>query len=63
MKKKAEPQFDEAEIDKIVQEELKKQEKRRKLLVVCCSVIAVVCLGYSEFITGITSVLPIITSN
>ena len=46
MKKKAEPQFDEAEIDKIVQEELKKQEKRRKLLVVCCSVIAVACLGY-----------------
>ena len=41
-----EPQFDEAEIDKIVQEELKKQEKRRKLLVVCCSVIAVACLGY-----------------
>ena len=46
VKKKAEPQFDEAEIDKIVQEELKKQEKRRKLLVVCCSVIAVACLGY-----------------
>ena len=40
------PQFDEAELDRIVKEELKKQEKRRKLLVVCCSIAAIVCLGY-----------------
>ena len=40
------PQFDEAELDRIVKEELKKQEKRRKLLVVCCSMAAIVCLGY-----------------
>ena len=46
VKKSAEPQFDEAELDKIVQEELKKQEKRRKLIVFCCSVVAVACLGY-----------------
>lgn len=39
-------QFDEAELDQIVKEELKKQEKRRKFLVVCCSMIAIVCLGY-----------------
>lgn len=45
-KKSEELQFDEAELDKIVQEELKKQEKRRKLIVVCCSLIAVACLGY-----------------
>lgn len=45
-KKSVKPQFDEAELDKIVQEELKKQEKRRKLIVVCCSLIAVACLGY-----------------
>ena len=43
---KKEPQFNEAELDQIVKEELKKQEKRRKFLVVCCSMVAVVCLGY-----------------
>ena len=46
LKKSIEPQFDEAELDRIVKEELKKQEKRRKLLVVCCSMAAIVCLGY-----------------
>lgn len=46
LKRNIEPQFDEAELDKIVKEELKKQEKRRKLLVVCCSMAAIVCLGY-----------------
>ncbi len=45
-KKSPEPQFNEAEMDRIVQEELKKQEKRRKILVVCCGMIAIVCLGY-----------------
>lgn len=45
-KKSAELQFNEAELDKIVQEELKKQEKRRKLIVFCCSVAAAACLGY-----------------
>ena len=39
-------EFDEAQLDKIVKEELKKQEKRRKLLVICCSMAAAVCLGY-----------------
>lgn len=39
-------QFDEAELDKIVEAELKKQEKRRKLLIFCCSIAAVLCLGY-----------------
>ena len=45
-KKSREPQFDEAELDKIVKEELKKQEKRRKVLVLCCSMAAILCLGY-----------------
>ena len=45
-KKSKEKQFNEAELDQIVKEELKKQEKRRKFLVVCCSMVAVVCLGY-----------------
>lgn len=45
-KKKTEPQFNEAEMELIVEEELKKQEKRRKFLVVCCSMIAIACLGY-----------------
>lgn len=45
-KKSKKTQFDEAELDQIVKEELKKQEKRRKFLVVCCSMVAVVCLGY-----------------
>lgn len=46
VKKSAGSQFNEAELDRIVQEELKKQEKRRKILVVCCSMAAIVCLGY-----------------
>ena len=45
-KKSKKPQFDEAELDKIVKEELKKQEKRRKFLVICCSMAAIICLGY-----------------
>lgn len=45
-KKSKKKQFNEAELDQIVKEELKKQEKRRKFLVVCCSMVAVVCLGY-----------------
>ena len=45
-KKSPELGFDEAQMDIIVQEELKKQEKRRKILIVCCSMIAIVCLGY-----------------
>ena len=45
-KKNTVQQFDEAQLDKIVREELKKQEKRRKLLIICCSMAAVLCLGY-----------------
>ena len=45
-RKKQPSQFDEAELDKIVEEELRKQEKRRKLLVICCSMAATLCLGY-----------------
>lgn len=35
-----------AEMDAIVQEELKRQEKRRKLTILACSVAAIGCLGY-----------------
>ncbi len=35
-----------AELEAIVQEELKKQEKRRRLMIVLCSLLAVGCLGY-----------------
>lgn len=35
-----------AELDAIVQEELKRREKRRKLTILACSVAAVGCLGY-----------------
>lgn len=37
---------DSAEMDAIVQEELKRQEKRRKLTILACSVAAIGCLGY-----------------
>lgn len=36
----------EAEMNAIVQEELKKQEKRRRMFIVLCSLLAVGCLGY-----------------
>ena len=35
-----------AEMDAIVQEELKRQEKRRKLTILACSIVAAGCLGY-----------------
>jgi len=35
-----------AEMEAIVQEELRKREKRRKLTIICCCVLAVGCLGY-----------------
>ncbi len=37
---------DDAELEEIVEQELRKREKRRKLILLACSAVAICCLGY-----------------